>query len=124
MPSLELLGVVRMTNGVAHLRVEFAAVQDDFAVVNGGHGAERDREVPSVLDIDMKLGSTAWRNLADRADLIIAVAEEDLKPDFDVGQFHAQVDTIGSALRHAHANADCIAGTPCACLGAGGTKGP
>jgi hypothetical protein len=48
--------------------------------VNGRHGAERDREVPTVLDIDLKLGSTERRHLADRADLIIAVAEKDLNP--------------------------------------------
>src|ERR1700722_4325590 len=47
------------------------------------NGAQWDREVTGVLDVDYKFGPAAWRNLANGTKLLGSVGSEHLKSCFD-----------------------------------------
>ena len=75
--------VVGVADRVPQLAVELGAVQDDLLGMHRIDGAERDREVASILDVDDQLGASAGRDLAHGAELLAAVGNKCLESNLN-----------------------------------------
>jgi hypothetical protein len=57
-----LFTIVCVADRVTKAAVELGAVQDDLLRMHRIDGAQWDREVTGILDVDYKLGPAAWRS--------------------------------------------------------------
>ena len=69
---------MRVTDGGAEPKVQFAAVEDDLPALDLFHRGQRHGEVAGVLDINDELRPSLRRHLADGAESLVAIMDEDV----------------------------------------------
>jgi hypothetical protein len=78
------LCIVRVANSPPQAMIQLGAVKDYLSRMHGFYGVERDCEVASVLDVDHKLGPSAWSDSSHCSEFFATIRYEGLESHFDL----------------------------------------